>query len=53
MRYSTGSRISFNNKNCTVVITDQHGNPLIVKSDTTDKLFDVKENDVVSPIIQK
>jgi hypothetical protein len=53
MKYSTGSRISVNDVNCTVVITDWKGNPITVKRDSNDKMFDVKPGDKLVPIVQK
>ena len=52
MRLSTGSRITINGINGTVVVTDINGNPLMARYDINDKPFTIT-NQIILPIITK
>ena len=51
MRLSTGSRITINGINGTAIVTDWNGNPVMVKYDKSEIVFNVKENHVIKPIV--
>jgi len=52
MKLSTGSRVTINGKNGTVVVTDWHGNAKMVKYDNKDYIFEVRD-ETIKPIIIK
>ena len=51
MRLTTGSRVSINGVQGTVVVTDWLGNPKMVKYDRNDNIFEVRDQ-IIVPIIQ-
>ena len=52
MGLSTGSRITIDGVNGTAIVTDWDGNPVMVKYDRSDKIFNV-DGHTIEPIITK
>lgn len=50
--YSTGSRVTVDGINCVVIVTDTNGQPVTVKADPTNTIFEINGNHKISPIIQ-
>lgn len=49
MKYSTGSRITINGKNGTVVVAYENGGAAMFKYDDSDSIFEVKDQ-TIKPI---
>jgi hypothetical protein len=52
MRLTTGSRITIDGRQGTVVVTNQYNIPVMVKYDNSDQILEVT-NQVIKPFVQK